>query len=495
MILDVSIVNVALPSIGRELHYSATGLQWVVNAYVLTFAGFLLLGGRAGDLFGRRRTFLFGLFLFSAASLVGGFAQNAAWLTTARAFQGLGGAVLSPATLTILATTFTGAKRAKALGLWGAMGGAGGAVGVILGGVLTSSLSWRWVLFVNVPIGVAAMAVTVLYLAEPNNAGIGPGAIGSGPVGRQSLDVAGALTVTGGLAVLVYGIVGTDITPWGSTRTLTTLAIGAALLGLFVFLEMRVARAPLMPMRLFRSRAVTGANVVMFLVGTAFFATWYFLSLYLQDVLRYDALRTGLAFLPMTITIIAGAQLSGYLLRTVGLRVPLVIGTSLGVVGFLWLSRIGADSSYLVDIVGPGCLVSAGVAILFAPLAAGATAGVRPAEAGLASGMVNTSRQFGGSIGLAVLATIATAHTRSILTGGSTSSGLVGISRGVRAAALSAGFSRVFLIASGVLFVAFLAGFLLPSIEPPSHTEAVSEPAARIEQRDSPALTPAPGTV
>src|SRR5579862_6932608 len=251
VVLDVSIVNVALPSIGRELHYSPTGLQWVVNAYVLTFAGFLLLGGRAADIFGRRRVYLAGLALFTLASLAGGIAQNSAWLTTARAMQGVGGALLSPATLTIIVTTFSGARMAKALGVWSAVAGAGGATGSILGGVLTAELSWRWVLFVNIPIGVVGTLAAVGYLTELRRQPSGA---------ARSLDVWGAVTVTAGLGALIYAIVGTDTHGWASTYTLSILAVAVVLLALFALIERTVAKQPLVPFRLFRSRSVSGAN-------------------------------------------------------------------------------------------------------------------------------------------------------------------------------------------------------------------------------------------
>jgi MFS family permease len=296
VILDVSVVNVALPSIGRDLHYSPVGLQWVVNAYVLTFAGFLLLGGRAADSFGRRRVFLTGLLLFVGTSIIGGFAQSAGWLTAARAVQGIGGAALSPATLTIIITTFSGRRLARALGLWSAMGGAGGAIGVLLGGVLTAELSWRWVLFINGPIGLVTGVAAIIFLGE---------ARGTGP--RQRLDVPGAVAVTAGLAALAYAIVGTDQYSWGSAHTLGWLAAGLVLLAVFLVLQLR-GKAPLMPLRLFRMRGVTGANIVMLLVGAVFFSMWYFLSLYVQDVLGYGPLRAGVAFVPMGIAIIIGAQ-------------------------------------------------------------------------------------------------------------------------------------------------------------------------------------------
>jgi len=269
VVLDVSIVTVALPSIGRDLHYTATGLQWVVNAYVLTFAGFLLLGGRAADLFGQRRVYLSGMALFTVASLAGGIATDSAWLTTARAVQGIAGAVLSPATLTIIITTFPADRRARALGIWSAVAGAGGAAGSILGGVLTSALSWRWVLFVNIPIGVAAVVATLAWLPESRER------VGRGVAAR--LDVGGAVAVTAGLGVLIYAIIGTDTHPWGGTRTLSLLGAAVVLLAVFAIIELRLARAPLIRFGLFRSRSLSGANIVMFLVGAAFFSMWYFL--------------------------------------------------------------------------------------------------------------------------------------------------------------------------------------------------------------------------
>jgi EmrB/QacA subfamily drug resistance transporter len=440
VILDVSVVNVALPSIGRDLHYSPVGLQWVVNAYVLTFAGFLLLGGRAADLYGRRRIFLAGLGLFVATSLLGGFAQSAGWLTTARALQGIGGAALSPATLTIIVTTFSGRELARALGVWSAMGGAGGAAGVLLGGVLTAELSWRWVLFINIPIGLATAAVALVYLGE---------ARGTGP--RRRLDVPGAVTVTAGLAALVYAIVGTDQYAWGSAHTVSWLAVAVVLLGAFLLLQLR-GKAPLMPLRLFRFRAVTWANVVMLIVGAAFFSMWYFLSLYLQDVLAYGPLRAGLAFLPMGLAIIVGAQLTSRIMPRTGARLLLLAGTALVCGGFLWLSRIGPDSHYWGAVLGPGVIISFSLGVLFTPLVSAATTDVDRADAGLASGLLNTSRQVGGSLGLAVLATVASSHTRSLEQAG-TAAG----------AAMADGFARAFLVACVLGLLAFAASSMVPS--------------------------------
>ena len=447
VVLDVSIVNVALPSIRHDLHYSAAGLQWVVNAYVLTFAGFLLLGGRAADLFGRRRIFLLGLGLFTGASLIGGLAQSDAVLTAARAAQGLGGAVLSPATLTIIMTTFTeGRDRNRALGMWSSVAGAGGATGALLGGLLTNYLSWRWVLFVNVPIGVVAAVAAMLYLSESRREGA-----------ERSLDVAGSVTVTGGLAVLVYAIVNTTATPWTAARTISLLAVAVVLLASFVYLQTRV-RAPLMPLRLFRLRALSTANVVMLLTGVVFFSMWYFLSLYLQNVHGYSPLRAGLAFIPMAVGIIVGAQVSSRLVNRFGVRPPLVAGVVMAAGGFLWLSQLQAGTDYWAGVFGAGLVLTFGVGLSFPALATAATSGVHYTEAGLASGLLNTSRQVGGSIGLAVLATVATDRTRDVLaTTGRTA-------RAAGPHALTAGFDRVYLIGAVVALVAAAAAATLPGV-------------------------------
>jgi EmrB/QacA subfamily drug resistance transporter len=425
VILDVSIVNVALPSIRHDLGFSATGLQWVVNAYTLAFAGFLLLGGRAADLIGRREVFVGGLLLFALASLAGGVAQNDGQLIAARAAQGLGGAIVAPATLSILTTTFTeGAERNKALGLWGAMGGVGGATGALLGGILTQALSWRWILLINVPIGIAVALAGWRVIAR-----------GRRDVGAaRSFDLSGALTVTAGLVVLTYGIVQTDVHGWGSSRTLITVAIGLALLATFVLIEGRIATAPLVPLRIFRNRPVTGANLVVFCMGAAAFSLWYFLSLYLQQVLRFDPIEAGLAFLPMTGAIIATSQLASRLTGRLGPGKVLTVGLTLLTLGMLGLSRISADGSFLADVLVPSVVAAAGIGFSFVPVTIAATAGVQGREAGLASGLVNTFRQVGGSIGLALLATVATQRTDAVA--GSVS----------QAVALTDGFERAFLV-------------------------------------------------
>jgi EmrB/QacA subfamily drug resistance transporter len=474
VVLDVSIVNVALPSIGRDLHYTPNGLQWVVNAYVLTFAGFLLLGGRAADLFGRRRVYLAGLGLFTFASLIGGLAQNSGWLTAARAVQGVGGAILSPATLTIIVTTYTGARTAKALGIWSAVAGGGGAAGSLLGGILTAEISWRWVLFVNIPIGVAGIVAAVAYLSEGRRAPAGAAGAAAGANGAvvtpgRRLDIAGALAVTAGLGVLVYAIVGTDTNPWGSAHTLVLLAVAVVLLGAFAVIELKLAAVPLVPFRLFHSRSVTGANVVMFLIGGAFFSFWYFLSLYVQNVLGYSALRAGFAFFPMAVVIMIGAQVSSRLLVRVGVRPLLQVGTLLAAGGFLWLTQIHLHSGYWTAVIWPACMVSAALGLLFTPLASAATAGVHYTEAGLASGVLNTARQMGGSLGLAVLATVAIDHTQTRLHAGA----------GVHAA-LTSGYALAFAVAAGIAVASFAGSWIVPPLRAGASASApASAPAGR----------------
>ncbi|HWA67973.1 MAG TPA: MFS transporter [Mycobacteriales bacterium] len=449
VVLDVSIVNVALPHIGDDLHYSATGLQWVVNAYVLTFAGFLLLGGRLADLFGRRRVFIGGLLLFSLASLLGGLAQSSGELTAARAVQGLGGAVLSPATLTIIMTTFgEGPPRHRALAAWSSVSGLGGAAGVILGGVLTSELSWRWVFYVNIPIGAATVFAALSVLSERRR-----------PDAERSLDIPGAILVTGGLALLVYAIVGTDVHPWGSVRTIGLLVAAVAILGAFVVTQTRV-KAPLMPLNLFGNRSVTAADLTMLLLGVAFFSMWYFLSLYLQDVKGNGPLRAGLLFLPMSAAIIVGARLAGAIIGRLGPRVMLVIGLGLSAVGFGWLTQLSATSSYAGGVLGGTLLISFGMGLSFTPLATAATAGVHWTQAGLASGLLNTARQVGGCIGLAALATVATDRTHSLLAANTVRYTPQLVVSG--ASAVTSGYDRAFAVAAVVCALGALTALAIP---------------------------------
>jgi EmrB/QacA subfamily drug resistance transporter len=443
VILDVSVVNVALPAIRGDLGFSPAGLQWVVNAYTLTFAGFMLLGGRAADLYGRKRIFLLGLGLFTVASLVGGFAQDKTMLIAARAAQGLGGAVLAPATLTILTTHFREPRaRARALGIWSGVAAGGGAAGAVLGGLLTDLLSWRWILFINVPIGVIGFVAARLVLGESRTEDR-----------TGTLDVAGAVTVTAGLVVLVYGIVETQTRPWTSPATIATLALAVALLAGFVLIEARIARSPLMPLRLFRSRSVTGANAVIFLLGAAMFAMWYFLSLYMQNVLGFSPLKTGFAFVPQTLAIVVGAQISSRLVARTGPRPLLLVAPLLAAVGMALLSRITPDSTYVAGILGPSVLVTFSIGLSFTPVTFAATSGVPMAEAGLASGLVNTTRLVGGSIGLAALATLAADTVLAATPAGAVPS----------AAALTAGFARAFSASVWILLGSAAAATILPA--------------------------------
>ncbi|MGH8862807.1 MAG: MFS transporter, partial [Jatrophihabitantaceae bacterium] len=426
------IVNVALPSMKRDLHMSQNGLGWVLNAYTLTFAGFLLLGGRAADLWGRRRLFLIGVAVFSLTSLIGGLAQSGGELIGARALQGLGGAILSPATLTILTTTFTEPRaRARALGMWSAVAGAGGATGVLAGGVLTDLLSWRWILFINVPIGVLVLVAARFAIQESKAEGE-----------RPTLDWLGALTITGGLVALVYGIVSTDTHAWGSTLVLSYLAVGLALIGAFLVVETR-HRHPLVPLRLFASRNLTGANLIMVLIGSSMFSLFFFLSQYLQEVQGYSPLRAGFAFLPMPLAIITGTQISSRLVSRFGARTLLAIGTSIAAVGMLLLSRLTPDSSYLWHVGIPGAIITFGIGMSFVPVTLAATGGIDRRDAGLASGLINTTRQIGGSVGLAALLTISASRA----------AGLSGSGPGV---AQTAGYARAYEVCAALMLVAAL---------------------------------------
>jgi EmrB/QacA subfamily drug resistance transporter len=444
VILDISVVNVALPSIRTGLDFTQQDLQWVVNAYTVTFAGFLLLGGRAADLLGRRRVFVSGLLLFAVASLVGGVADSQGMLIAARAAQGVGGAVVSPASLSILTTTFKeGAERNRALGAWGAMGGAGGSAGVLLGGVLTDALSWRWILFINIPIGVIAAVLSLRYVAE-----------GRDPDRARNFDLAGAATVTLGLIALIWAIVRTDVNGWGSIETLGVMALGLALIGVFVAIEGRLAASPLMPLRIFSSRMLSGANLTMFLLGAAMFGMWFFVSLYLQQVLGYSPIDAGLAFLPMTLSIVVGSTVASRAVTRVGARPLLATGMSIMAVGLVLFATVSADGSYLGDVLLPSLLVASGIGLSFVPVTIAAVSGVDPGEAGLASGLVNTSRLVGGALGLATLVTLATSRANSELPDGS-------VSAGTLHHAMTDGYHLGFTVGAGFALAGALAALLL----------------------------------
>jgi EmrB/QacA subfamily drug resistance transporter len=460
VVLDISIVNVALPSMQRDLGFSTSALQWVVNAYALTFAGFLLLGGRAGDLYGRRRMFLVGLLTFAGASLVCAVAQDQAMLIGARALQGLGGAILSPATLTILTTEFTEPrKRARALGVWSAMAAAGGASGALLGGVLTDLLTWRWIFLINVPIGIVTAIGARTVLQESRRA----------DADARSLDVLGALTVTGGLVLFVYAVAATSWHPWGSVDTLVPLFASFFLLGAFVVVETRVASAPLVPFRIFRSRSLSGANVSMLALGAAMFPMWLFLSLYLQEVLGFSPLKAGFGFLPQTLAIVVGAQVSSRLVPRVGPRLPLLVGTLMAAVGLFWLAHLQFGQSYWTVAAPSSTLATLGMGLSFTPLAFAATTGVAPQEAGLASGLLNTSRQMGGSIGLAVLVTLATTKIADLRAAGAHTASAV-------AAANTSGYDRGLAVGALFALLAAAASLVLPRNRAVSFAGATGPP-------------------
>jgi EmrB/QacA subfamily drug resistance transporter len=461
VVIDASIVNVALPSIGKGLSFSRADLSWVVNAYTLTFGGFLLLGGRLADLVGRRRMFMYGLVLFSIASLAGGLANSEGWLLGARAVQGLGAALVSPAALSLVTTTFSeGSERNRALGIWGAVAGAGGAAGVLLGGVLTSGLTWRWVLFVNVPIGAIAAALAPRVLVESRVEDV-----------RRSFDIPGALTVTAGLSLLVYGLVDAVNAGWGSAATLLKLAGAALLLIAFVVIELR-ARWPLMPFSIFRLRTLRGANIVGLLVGMSLFSMFFFISLYLQNVLHFSPIKTGLSYLPLAVAIILSAGVASQLVTRVGFKPTMIAGLLFVAAGLAWFSQVRAGGSFAADVLGPSLLAAVGLGLSFVTTTIAAVTGTEPHEAGLASGLINTAQQVGGALGLAILATIANSRTKGLLGGGSHD-----LTR-----ALTKGFDRAFMVGAGfALLGALLAALLISSRDSREHATAARAELATAE--------------
>ncbi|MEU9545611.1 MFS transporter [Streptomyces mirabilis] len=439
IMIDGSIVNVALPAIGRGLHISNENLSWVVNGYTLTFAGFLLLGGRVADLVGRRRMLILGLAVFVATSLLGGLAQNDAWLIAARAGQGIGAAIASPAALSIITTMFTeGAERNRALGVWGAVAGVGGAAGVLLGGALTQYLDWRWILFVNVPLGAVVIAFAPRFLKESRSDHPG------------SFDLVGAGLITGGLALLVYAFVNATSVGWGSTQTIWELAGAVLLLALFVVVELR-ERSPLIPFSIFRMQTLRGANVVGLLIGMPLLAMFYFISLYLQDVRGYSAIMTGIGYLPLAVMIVIAAGVGQALVTKVGYKATLALGTFCLALALAWFSRLSATGTYASDILGPSILAGLGFGLSFVSVTVAAvTSGTKDHHAGLASGLINTVQQVGGALGLGVLASIASSATKSSHAPS-------------QAVALTHGFSHGFLIAAIIAIIATLLTLLLIS--------------------------------
>jgi EmrB/QacA subfamily drug resistance transporter len=459
IVLDVTIVGVALPSIREDLDFSETSLAWVVNAYLLTFGGFLLLGGRLGDLFGHRRLFIAGIGLFTGASLACGLASSQAWLISARAVQGVGGAIVSAVALSLIVTLFTEpGERAKAMGVFGFVAAGGGSIGVLLGGVITDTLAWNWIFLVNVPIGIAVVAFAMLVL---------PGGRGFAPSTR--LDVAGAVTVTASLMVAVYAIVNGNEVGWGTLRTLGLLGVAGVLLGVFLLIESRVPE-PLMPLRLFRLRNLSISSVVGVLWAAAMFA-WFFLSaLYMQLVLGYSPLDVGLAFLPGNLIMaVFSLGLSARLVMRFGIRTPLGVGLGFAALGLLLFARAPVDGTFVVDVLPSMILLGLGAGMAFNPVLLAAMGDVPQEEAGLASGVVNTAFMMGGALGLAVLASLAAMRTETLTDSGS-----------AELEALTGGYHVAFLV--GAIFAAAAAvlgaGFLRPKPMPaPEAHQAEFEPA------------------
>jgi EmrB/QacA subfamily drug resistance transporter len=438
-VLDVSIVNVALPSIGRSLHFSETGLQWVITGYAITFGGFLLLGGRTADILGRKRIFLVGLVIFSAASLACGLASSTGVLIAARAVQGFGAAVVSPCTLSIITTTFDeGPERNKALGIWGAMGGSGAAAGVLFGGILTKYLGWEWIFFVNVPVGALVLALAPRVVRESR-----------APGERHGFDVIGASSVTAGLALLVYAISKAPVDGWGNGTTIGLLIGAAALIAFFLIWEARVEK-PLMPLSIFRIRTLAGANIVGVLLGASVFANFFLLTLYVQNVLHFSALKTGITFLATAGTTVVVAALSQWLTTKIGPRIVMAAGLALNTGGLIWYAQIPVHGSYVHDLLGGYLLVGFGLALAFIPVSIAALAGVGPRDAGLASGLLNTSQQVGGAIGVAVASSIAVSRATHLLHSGSS-----------QAAALTSGYALAFWVVAGVSAAGVVAALAL----------------------------------
>src|SRR5438067_3935026 len=432
VVLDATVVNVALPSIQKGLHFSPANLQWVVNAYTLIFGGFLLLGGRAGDLLGRKRLFVFGVALFSAASLLNGLAQSPTMLIIGRGLQGLGGALLSPAALSIITTTFTATdERTKALGVWSAIAAGGGAVGLLLGGVLTDLASWQWIFFVNVPVGIAALVLTARFVPESRS-----------ELSHRTFDLLGAATVTGGLVLLVFAIVKSQAYGWGSVRTIGLLAGGAALLAAFALIERRSV-APLVRLSIFRVRTLAVADLVLLLVASGMFGMFYFASLYVQEILGYSPLRAGLAFLPVTAAIVIGAGIAQQLIRRIGVRNVALIGVLIATAGMSVLTQLPVHGSYLGDLLSRLFPMGIGMGLTFVPITLMGTGGVSDEDAGLASGLFNTAQQVGGSLGLAILASLAASQTTSVLHGA--------VAPAATTAALVSGYQVAFAAAAAML--------------------------------------------
>jgi EmrB/QacA subfamily drug resistance transporter len=465
VIIDASIINVALPSIKTSLHFSESDLQWVVTAYTLIYAGFMLLGGRAADLLGRRAVLMAGMVLFTAASAVAGLSQSSSVLLVARGVQGLGGAIMSPAALSLLLVTFReGTARNRALAIWGMVAGGGGAVGVVLGGVLTQGPGWRWVFFINLPIGLLALLAAPRILAESRGEG-----------GSRSYDVPGAVTVTAALLLLVYAVTQVPTYGWGATRTIAELIGAAALLVVFLLVEGRFASNPLVPLRIFRSPTVAGADAVMALLGLALFSVFFFVSLYMQQILHFSPSRAGLAYLPISAGVVVVAGVGTVLMSRIGARWLVALGMLFVAGGILLLTRIPVHGSFLTDLLPAFILISIGAGLSFPVVTSAGVSGVDRADSGIASGLVNTFQQVGGALGLGLLSTIATTRTNDVLH----AQPQTGLPH-----AIVEGFHRAFLVGGGLAVVGAMVAILAISrsvgkVDAPPATEDEEPTTAR----------------
>jgi EmrB/QacA subfamily drug resistance transporter len=458
VVLDVAIVNVALPSIQRELHFAPTDLEWVVNAYAIAFGGLLLLGGRTGDLFGRRRMFIIGALMFTAGSIAGGLATSSSFLIAARAAQGIGAAILAPTALSLLAATFAqGPERNRAFGVYSAVSAGGGAVGLLMGGIITNYLSWRWIMFVNVPVGLLLAFAAPRVLIR-----------GEGKPGR--LDLPGAITVTAGVSLLVYGLARVATHDWSDSVTRATLVIAVALLLTFVALESR-GRHPLMPLRIFANRNRSGAYGLSLAVGAALSGMLFLLTLFLQNVLGFTPLQAGFAFLPTAIGVGFGAGLTSRLIGRVGPRLPMTTGALLLATGMFWLSAVTVHANYLSDVLGPLVVLAVGLGMAFVSTSVTAISGVQPNESGLASALLNVGRQLGGSLGIAIMGTIATTVTRNQLA-------TARVTHAVVNSALTAGFSTAFQVAGAIAIAGFLTALVAVRHR---HSQTIATPSVEVD--------------
>ena len=464
VVLDVAIVNVALPSIRTDLHFSQEGLQWVITAYSIFFGGVLLLGGRLADLLGRRRLFIAGLVLFTASSLLDGLAWSEGSLIAFRSLQGLGAALLSPAALSILTTTFReGRERNLALGIWGAASGSGGAAGVLLGGALTSALSWSWIFFINVPVGALVVALSPWLLRESR-----------ADLRHRHFDVAGAATITGGLMVLVYAMTRATQHGWGTAQTIGLLAASAALVAAFFVVELR-SKAPLLPLRIFRLRTLSASNLSGLLMGGAIFSQFFLLTLYMQEVLHYSAIKTGVAYIGLTLSIIGFSAVSQALVTRIGIRRVLPVGLALSTAALVLFAQLPVHGHYWSDLFPAFIISGIGLALAFVPMSIGALTGVRQADAGIASGLINTNQQIGGAIGVAAVTTIATTFTAHYVNAHAGTTAFSG-------AALTHGFQIAFYVLAATAAVgATLAALLIEPKPRDPEVELVPEGALEME--------------